>query len=623
MMPEGMLTPQEFALRGFYLFPCNGKTPLVKWSEVSTTDLSTIELWARKFPKCAWGVDCGKSGVVVLDDDRGKNKQAIDSLSALEIEYGELPRTFTVQTPSGGYHSYYYGEGRNSASTSLGKGLDSRGVGGFVVAPCSPGYTIFEDHEIPEAPAWFLDLIGKPIERESQPVPSNVDLDTELAMTRAIDYLTIAEPAIEGQGGDAQTYKVACAVRDYGISQSYCQELMLCHWNNRCEPPWDPDQLAIKVSNAYAYAETPLGAKTPEAVFQPFTEPPQSSLFIEGNALLRRQIKIDYLVHGLIETPSTGLIFGDPSAGKSFLGVDMAMAIACGTSWMGRFARQGITVYFAGEGRQGIQRRMEAWKRHYNIELPDNMIWVSEKRIEFSEKSLKEVANELRAIEHTTGRSIAACMVDTLARHMPSAADENSARDMGGFINAADWLRDQFNCVVAVVHHSGKMNKETSRGSSAIRGAMDWEFKVENKGGARAVIFTKQKESEVPPPFGFVLKQVELGSDTTSAVPIMCEYDPTNGKLSNLSSDAQLALSVLQFEISQSQNPFLTEKEWQKAFYESLGDDVSQATRRQKFGRVKKALLRSVTIEYVGDKVFDLSLDARNDEENSDEQDEA
>lgn len=609
------ITPEDLASAGFYLFPCNGKTPLVKWSSESSTDLAVIQTWATRFPDCNWGIDCGKSNLAVLDVDSGKTEDAEDNLLELLMQHGELPETCIVRTQSGGLHYYFRGDIKNSASTKLGKGLDTRGSGGYVVAPCSPGYNVIKDHKIAEVPEWLVSLVGAPTKKKEQILTTNVELDTEAATIRAIKYLAEeAAPAIQGAGGDEQTYKVACRVRDFGISREACFNLMLDHYDPRCQPPWG-ELLESKVTNAYAYAGNVVGASAPQAVFSEFVDP-ATTLFIEANALLSRKIKIDYLIHQLIETPSTGLIFGDPSSGKSFLAIDMACAIACGTSWMGKYAQPGIAVYFAGEGRQGVQRRIAAWKTHYGIDIPDNRLYVSEKRIEFSTQSLKEVANELRAIEEKTGRQISACFVDTLARHMPSASDENSARDMGGFINAVDWLRDQFNCVVAVVHHSGKMNKDTSRGSSAIRGAMDWEFKVSEKKGLRAVIFTKQKESELPEPMGFALKQVDIGEDTSSAVPISCEYNSGNEKLANLSSDALLALSVLQFGISQSPNPYILEKEWQKAFYESLGEEVSGTARRQKFSRVKKQLLKSVTIEYVGDKVFDVSLDALTSDEN-------
>lgn len=610
MMPSrkestAVLRPEDLAGRGFYLFPCQGKRPLVKWTKYSTTNVSVLESWEIVYPGCSWGVDCGKSGFFVLDDDRGKNPEAMNSLEALEIMYGALPATFTVQTPSGGYHFYYRGTGRNSASSKLGKGLDSRSAGGYVIAPCSPGYIVTTDAPIIDAPQWLIDLTGRPMERDPQEAPASIVLDMPFSINRAIDYLSSADPAIEGDGGDAYTYRVACRIRDLGISQDKCLELMLEYWDERNSPPWG-EALSEKVFNAYRYAENPLGADAPEVVFTAFTDiPPEtkSSLFTEANALLSREIKIDYLIHDLIEMPTTGLIFGDPSSGKSFLAIWMALAVACGTDWMGAMAKPGVAVYFAGEGRQGIQRRMAAWRKYHNIVIPENRLWVSDKRIEFTPKAMREVSDELKRIEDIHGLPILCSTVDTLARHIQRDGDENSARDMGGFINVCDALRDKFGMAMVVVHHSGKMNKDTSRGSSAIRGAMDWEIKIENKGGARSLIFTKQKEGELPAPMGFTLKQVEIAPGVISAVPLLCKYDPTGGKIPNLSANATLYLELLRMETSEKGKKEVLKADVDKSFKNALGGEMSRQSKSNVLTRAVNALYTGGLISYDGTRI--------------------
>lgn len=44
---------------------------------------------------------------------------------------------------------------------------------------------------------------------------------------------------------------------------------MLDHWNERCLPPWKPSELAVKVRNAYAYAQNRQGDKAAEAALKP------------------------------------------------------------------------------------------------------------------------------------------------------------------------------------------------------------------------------------------------------------------------------------------------------------------------------------------------------------------
>ena len=476
------------------------------------------------------------------------------------------------------------------------------------MAPGSPGYEVIDNRPLADAPGWLVDLVGRPVEKTDTPEPEDVAVDSDTAIALAIRFLHNAEPAIEGLGGDLQAYKVACGVRDYGVSRDRALDLLLEHWNDTCSPPWTPEELDTKIRNAYSYASQGMGSANPENVFEVFddTEPPPSTkavkpLFIDAHELIRRELSINYLIHGLIETPTTGLIFGDPGAGKSFLAIDMALSIAFGSSWMGSMSAQGPVLYFFGEGHVGAQRRIRAWLQHYgHTDIEPGRLTLTQRRVELTEKSVTQLEPHIKAITDKYG-PLSMIVIDTLARHLAGDADENSAKDIGGFINAVDYLKDRFQCTVAVVHHSGKMNKESSRGSSAIKGALDWEFKV----APGEIKFTKQKEGELPAPMGFKLETVELSDGVKSAVPIRGEYDPTHGKVANMGDDEKLALSVLQFTGAGSG---VSEKGWRREFYDALPDDMALDTKKKKFQRAKKKLIENGTVRDDGGFYFENTL---------------
>ena len=71
-----------------------------------------------------------------------------------------------------------------------------------------------------------------------------------------------------------------------------------------------------------------------------------------------------------------------------------------------------------------------------------------------------------------------AIVLDTLARCM-GEADENSARDMGRFVNRCSLIEKRYGCVVVVVHHVGKDASRGARGSNALNGAADVTLLVE------------------------------------------------------------------------------------------------------------------------------------------------
>jgi RecA-family ATPase len=77
-------------------------------------------------------------------------------------------------------------------------------------------------------------------------------------------------------------------------------------------------------------------------------------------------------------------------------------------------------------------------------------------------------------------------IIDTLARNM--GGDENSTQDMNAFIQHLDtYLRQPWKCCVLVVHHRRGMDKDRSRGSTALKGALDAEYKVPLDSGTKTI----------------------------------------------------------------------------------------------------------------------------------------
>src|SRR5690348_8943929 len=97
--------------------------------------------------------------------------------------------------------------------------------------------------------------------------------DNECDMAHFEGYLKKdARPALEGQGGDKTTYEVACVGRDFGLPEPRVYELMLQHYNPRCEPPWDAVDLKRKVQNAFEYANGEAGSRSLARDFRDTTD---------------------------------------------------------------------------------------------------------------------------------------------------------------------------------------------------------------------------------------------------------------------------------------------------------------------------------------------------------------
>ena len=229
-------------------------------------------------------------------------------------------------------------------------------------------------------------------------------------------------------------------------------------------------------------------------------------------------------VQHLFEHDTLLLIVGDPSAGKSFWALDLACCISTGIEHHERNVDQGPVIYIAGEGHNGIARRLKAWQIRNETSLEDAPLYVSEMPASIGDP-VNTVA-VLQAIE-ATGENPALVVLDTLNRNM--AGDENSTPDMHAFIQQCDEIRAAFNCTVALVHHTGHGDKSRARGSSVLHGAIDSTYHVtKDAAGIVSIECTRMKDGPMPDPFAFTFRTVELGlenedgTEATSAVLHPC-----------------------------------------------------------------------------------------------------
>lgn len=154
------------------------KPALNAWPERATTDRDEIIDWfadGGPFAGCVCGIATGReTGLFVVDVDvrHQDGANGFETLAELERQHGALPRTFTVETGSGGQHRYFrYPADREVATKAkiLGRGLDTRGWHGQVVAPGTVvvtnvgprEYRVLDATEPAEAPNWLLERVTR------------------------------------------------------------------------------------------------------------------------------------------------------------------------------------------------------------------------------------------------------------------------------------------------------------------------------------------------------------------------------------------------------------------------------------------------------------------------------
>lgn len=180
-----------------------------------------------------------------------------------------------------------------------------------------------------------------------------------------------------------------------------------------------------------------------------------------------------WLIDGVVPDGLSGL-YGATGTAKSFLALDWALSVAAGITWFGHEVEQRWVVYIAAEGHAGLKLRVRAWaETRGNTDLS---------RVRFLPEAVnlldgKQVAR-VRAALDSLPEKPGLLVVDTMARTMVGG-DENSARDVGMFVDAVDGLRH--GGAALVVHHTGH-DGEHERGSSALRASVDFMAKMEREG---------------------------------------------------------------------------------------------------------------------------------------------
>jgi KaiC/GvpD/RAD55 family RecA-like ATPase len=360
-------TPTELASNGFHVFPLapGSKEPIkgVSWKMLSTNDPERIGALSCRYPNCNWAIDTGASGLLVVDidekpDAQGNPRNGLASWKALAAEHGGAGKTLAFRTPTGGYHLVFSGKAGQSAGR-LGKGLDTRSSGGYIVAPGSSiggaRYEVLLDADVAPAPGWLVGLLGEKRKRSAR--GDAADVPDEGAESAARSLLESLPGAVFGSGsGNHDTYVAACKVRGAGVkTPERCIELMERHWCPRCEPPYEPgdENLETTVRNAYRYAGNGVGTETALFAFQGY-ERPQGYSYAEpapvadggwpkASSILRVRGMQERLEAGMREPPSkrlfdslvfedeTTVLFASMGVGKTVLGMQLADALSRGS----------------------------------------------------------------------------------------------------------------------------------------------------------------------------------------------------------------------------------------------------------------------------------------------------
>lgn len=246
-----------------------------------------------------------------------------------------------------------------------------------------------------------------------------------------------------------------------------------------------------------------------------------------ASELTEKPKPIDWLIKGVIERESIGMVFGPPANGKSLIVLDWGFCCAAGRDWEGRPTKKTAVVILAGEGHAGYARRLKALEQKYRLSSPNSLL-LSDQSAQLDDSGSCD--DVVKAIQET-GLDVGLVVVDTLNRNF--ASDENSSKDVAVFISNLERFFKPLGAAVIVVHHSGHNESGRSRGSSALRGAMDAEYQISKSENIVSLSCTKAKDFEPLKPLDFALKQVQLNWQDDDGQPLTSVHLEFTGEAIN------------------------------------------------------------------------------------------
>lgn len=215
----------------------------------------------------------------------------------------------------------------------------------------------------------------------------------------------------------------------------------------------------------------------------------------------------DYAIKGMLHLGEVVTIYGQSNVGKSLVALEILLHVCKGQALGSRRARKGSIVYLAAEAPISIQRRAKA----LGLTKEDGTFFVAEGPIDLLDTaSIAQTIKYLKNLD--TSEKLRVVVFDTFSLSIPDA-DENSATTMSQAISNAKRIALDLNVCVILIHHEGKDDSRGPRGSTAIKGGVDAELKLERSDEVVQLVGTKMRDGLLNERMDFRIDGLDLGVD--------------------------------------------------------------------------------------------------------------
>jgi hypothetical protein len=360
---------------------------------------------------------------------------------------------------------------------------------------------------------------------------------------------------------------------------------------------------------------------------------PEGRVRFDGDAPLAPP---DHLIKGILPKAGVAMIGGQSGAGKSFVMVDLTVALATGQDFFGRKVREPVgSLIVAAEGAGTIPARVKAAREYRGVadRLPVAWLdWSTNLADPFVRRDLlTQIAIANKRMKDEFGVRLGVVFLDTITTAF-MVEDENDNSVATNVMAQVRGIADKSGTVVVPVHHFGKSPTTGLRGASAWRATADAVLAVlgdrnEQTGDVkdRALAVSKLRDGVEGPLAPFALREIELGTDRDGDPWTTCVVCPALGEAviasvskrqRKMSANATMALTALRKAVEDagsiapasnhipSGTKVVPELLWSEyAFNSGLGAGDEPKRKNQAFSRARDKLIEAGAVcmwnEYV------------------------
>ena len=230
------------------------------------------------------------------------------------------------------------------------------------------------------------------------------------------------------------------------------------------------------------------------------------------------------LIKGLLPRNGIAFIGGQSGAGKTFVAVDLAVALTTGQTFFNRRVKERVGVMFvAGEGAETIQPRLTIARMARNVDGTLPIAWTATIPDFTKPDEVRAFISKLRwtnaQMMDQHGVRLGAIVIDTLAAVF-ALQDENDNSEASKVIRAMKVIGDELDVLMVPIHHYGKGAETGLRGASAWRAGCDAVLSITAERNqltgvvsGHSLWLAKSRVGEEGPAGAFSLRTMLLGVD--------------------------------------------------------------------------------------------------------------